>query len=188
MMDDIDFEKSATELASSQPPQDSQNLKFEREDWTSFRTVEGLQQKAGVAKDKLRRLVLKELADNGLDEGGKVHIGELSGGGYFVEDEGRGISALVITGDAPEIVRAVQLIEIDENLNRRELSPALRRSLSKQRALRGGAPGNETGLSWREGKGRQGAKSQNATEQTPAFIDARPRGCRREGERGKDPA
>ena len=30
-----------------------------------FRTVEGLQQKAGVPKDKLRRLVLKELADNG---------------------------------------------------------------------------------------------------------------------------
>ena len=37
------------------------NLKFEREDWTSFRTIEGLMQKAGVAKDKLRRLVLKEL-------------------------------------------------------------------------------------------------------------------------------
>jgi hypothetical protein len=35
-------------------------------------TVEGLQQKAGVAKSKLRRLVVKELADNGLDEGGKV--------------------------------------------------------------------------------------------------------------------
>ena len=43
------------------------------------------------------------------------------------------ISARIITGDAPEIVRVVQLIEIDENLNRRELSPALRRLLSKQR-------------------------------------------------------
>jgi hypothetical protein len=28
-------------------------LKFEREDWTAFRTIEGLQQKAGVARDKL---------------------------------------------------------------------------------------------------------------------------------------
>jgi hypothetical protein len=28
------------------------NLKFEREDWTSFRTIDGLQQKAGVAKGK----------------------------------------------------------------------------------------------------------------------------------------
>ena len=46
-------------------------------DWTSFRTIEGLQQKAGVAKSKLRRLVLKELTDNGLDENAKVRIGEL---------------------------------------------------------------------------------------------------------------
>jgi hypothetical protein len=41
-----------------------QNLKFEREDWTVFRTVEGLQQKTGGAQDNLTRLVLKELADN----------------------------------------------------------------------------------------------------------------------------
>jgi hypothetical protein len=62
-----------------------------RADWTSFRTVEGLQQKAGVAKSKLRRLVLKELTDNGLDEGAEVHIGDLPGGGYFIEDDGGGI-------------------------------------------------------------------------------------------------
>jgi hypothetical protein len=67
-------------------------LKFEREDWTSFRTVEGLMQKAGVAKDKLTRLVLKELADNALDTGAKVKIGRLSeDAGYFVEDSGSGI-------------------------------------------------------------------------------------------------
>jgi hypothetical protein len=36
------------------------------------------------------------------------------------------IAARVITGETPEIRRAVQLVEIDENLNRRELSPALR--------------------------------------------------------------
>jgi hypothetical protein len=82
------FEELPVELASSPAPQ---NLKFERADWTSFRTVEGLQQKAGVAKSKLRRLVLKELTDNGLDENAKVRIGELDGGGYFVEDDGRGI-------------------------------------------------------------------------------------------------
>ena len=69
----------------------SQNLKFEREDWTSFRTIEGLQQKAGVAKDKLRRLVLKEITDNGLDNGSDVRIGELPDGGYFIEDDGPGI-------------------------------------------------------------------------------------------------
>ena len=66
-------------------------MKFEREDWSLFRTVEGLQQKAGVAKDKLTRLVLKELADNGLDPGAGVEVGELPGGGYFVDDSGPGI-------------------------------------------------------------------------------------------------
>ena len=53
--------------SASQPP--TEILKFERADWTSFRTVEGLQQKAGVAASKLRRLVLKELTDNALDTG-----------------------------------------------------------------------------------------------------------------------
>jgi hypothetical protein len=66
-------------------------LKFEREDWALFRTVDGLQQKAGVPKEKLRRLVLKELADNALDESGQVLLGELDDGGYFIEDHGRGI-------------------------------------------------------------------------------------------------
>ena len=83
----LDFQKS-TQLPGFGP---SQNLKFEREDWTTFRTVEGLQQKAGVAADKLRRLVLKELTDNALDTGQAVRIGELPDGGYFVEDDGPGI-------------------------------------------------------------------------------------------------
>jgi hypothetical protein len=83
------FQKSPPALTSSPP---AENLKFEREDWSLFRTVEGLQQKAGVAKHNLFRLVLKELADNGLDEGTKVRIGSLPGnGGYFVEDDGHGI-------------------------------------------------------------------------------------------------
>ena len=60
------FENSGVDLASLNG---GQNLKFERADWTSFRTVEGLQQKAGVTASKLRRLVLKELTDNALDTG-----------------------------------------------------------------------------------------------------------------------
>jgi signal transduction histidine kinase len=76
--------------ADSSSQGDAQNLKFERADWTSFRTVEGLQQKAGVAQDKLIRLVLKELADNGLDAGAEVTVGEYDGG-FFVEDEGPGL-------------------------------------------------------------------------------------------------
>ena len=83
----LDFQNSSGLPRSAAP----QNLKFEREDWTSFRTVEGLQQKAGVVQDKLRRLVLKEITDNSLDTGAIVSVGTLSGGGYFIEDDGPGI-------------------------------------------------------------------------------------------------
>ena len=48
-------------------------------------------QKAGVSKDMLPRLVLKELADNGLDAGAVVKVGELPEGGYYVDDDGPGI-------------------------------------------------------------------------------------------------
>jgi DNA topoisomerase VI subunit B len=47
-----------------------------------------------VAKSKLPRLVLKELAENALDTGAKVKIGrlpEMEDAGYFVEDAGPGI-------------------------------------------------------------------------------------------------
>lgn len=69
---------------------------FEKEDWTTFRTIDGLQQKAGVSKDKLSKLVLKELADNALDAGAKVSVGELPEGGYFIEDDGPGIEPDVV--------------------------------------------------------------------------------------------
>jgi hypothetical protein len=86
-----DFENSAAALPWSPAPQAPQNLKFERPDWTAFRTLEGLQQKAGVPRHKLCRLVVKEITDNALDEADKARVGELPGGGYFVEDDGGGI-------------------------------------------------------------------------------------------------
>ena len=66
---------------------------FERADWTLFRTVEGLQQKAGVAARLLRRLVLKELGDNALDGGGHLGYGlvEADPDTFFVEDDGPGL-------------------------------------------------------------------------------------------------
>jgi ParB-like chromosome segregation protein Spo0J len=84
------------------------------------------------------------------------------------------ISARVITGETPEIVRAVQLIELDENLNLRELSPALRQLLTRQRKAlyQEEHPETKRGSGGGRAKARKGAKSQNATEQTPAFIDA----------------
>jgi hypothetical protein len=83
-----DFQKSRPVSASSLA---APNFKFEREDWTSFRTVDGLQQKAGVPKGRLRRLVLKELTDNALDSGAStVRVEPLATGGYVVEDNGPG--------------------------------------------------------------------------------------------------
>ncbi len=77
----------------SRPPneQNHRNFKFERPDWWLFRSVSTLPQKAGVPARRLRRLVLKELADNALDAGGEVEVGENDGGGYFVEDDGPGM-------------------------------------------------------------------------------------------------
>jgi hypothetical protein len=66
---------------------------FERQDWTLFRTVEGLQQKAGVPAAQLRRLILKELADNALDVG-SIRFGFMEGSNlskFFVEDDGPGL-------------------------------------------------------------------------------------------------
>jgi hypothetical protein len=87
------FENLEADLSSSA---DAQNLKFERADWTSFRTVEGLQQKAGVAPGRLRRLVLKELTDNALDTGTRANVGEIAGDGYFVEDQGPGLDSKAV--------------------------------------------------------------------------------------------
>jgi hypothetical protein len=79
------FQNSDADLASSIAPG---NLKFQREDWSLFRTVEGLQQRAGVSLEDLAPLVMKELTDNGLDTDTEVSVGKLPNGGYFVEDQG----------------------------------------------------------------------------------------------------
>ena len=87
-----DFEKSAAGTPRIASPGNLKKIQFEREDWQLFRTVEGLQQWAGVALERLASLVIKELADNGLDAGADVNVGELPNGrGYFIEDDGPGI-------------------------------------------------------------------------------------------------
>ncbi|MCB8820915.1 ATP-binding protein [Microvirga rosea] len=71
---------------SASLPVDSQQseFQFEREDWVLFRSVGTLSQKAGVPRQKLRRLVLKELVDNALDAGGAVVA-------FAMDDRGRHI-------------------------------------------------------------------------------------------------
>ena len=67
-------------------------ISFSRPDWTLFRSVATLPQRTGVSPDLLRRLVVKELADNALDSAGDVRVEELQGGGYVVEDDGPGVA------------------------------------------------------------------------------------------------
>jgi hypothetical protein len=65
---------------------------FEREDWTLFRSLTTLPQKAGVPRGMLPQLVCKELADNALDAAGACRVGLLDGeNGFYVEDDGPGI-------------------------------------------------------------------------------------------------
>src|SRR5262249_21325915 len=69
---------------------------FVREEWTLFRQIGTLSQKAGVPPERIRRLMVKELADNAADTGSECHVALLSDDGYVVEDHGPGI--------APELV------------------------------------------------------------------------------------
>jgi hypothetical protein len=98
---------SASRPARTRSPE----FTFEREDWTLFRSLSTLSQKAGVALDLLPRLVLKELADNALDAGATVRTGERDGGGGYLEDDGPGVA-----GDPADIARLFSI--------RRPLGPA----------------------------------------------------------------
>ncbi|KJD42489.1 hypothetical protein QD47_27955 [Paenibacillus terrae] len=62
------------------------------QDWTKFRNLETLPQKAGVSRDKLGLLVAKELADNALDHCGHCEVGYVEPNGFYVKDQGEGIN------------------------------------------------------------------------------------------------
>ena len=73
---------------------------FSRADWTLFRNLSTLSQKAGVPVKQLRRVVVKELVDNALDASGNVELGKTSDNTYWVQDRGPGIP-----GTAADIAR-----------------------------------------------------------------------------------
>ena len=82
----------ATSDTSQGAVENEPNLKMaERHDWALFRNIDGLQQKAGVSATRLRRLVLKELADNALDAGSRIDIGLIESDAFFIEDDGPGL-------------------------------------------------------------------------------------------------
>jgi hypothetical protein len=72
---------------------------FEREDWTAFRTLDGLCRKAGAAQEDLTRVVVKELVDNALDAAGDCELSSVDSV-VIVQDRGPGIP-----GDDREIAR-----------------------------------------------------------------------------------
>lgn len=73
-----------------------QQMIFESKDWQAFQSLETLTTMAGVSRDSLYKLVMKELADNALDVSERCRVGTLDGGGYYVEDNGNGIAAVDI--------------------------------------------------------------------------------------------
>ncbi len=65
---------------------------FVREDWTLFRTIEGLRQRAGVREGDLPKLAIKELADNAMDAAGSCVVGYDPAARVFsVQDSGPGL-------------------------------------------------------------------------------------------------
>lgn len=64
---------------------------FNRADWTLFRSLSTIGQKAGVGLHLLRRLVCKELTDNALDACGEGVSIERRGSLYIIQDQGPGI-------------------------------------------------------------------------------------------------
>ena len=95
------FEKTAgREIALSQVKTQQANapvFRVVRADTDLFATLDGLEMQTGVDRDRLRRLVLKELADNALDacdlagRGGRATIQKLDEHRYEITDEGDGI-------------------------------------------------------------------------------------------------
>ena len=74
------------------------DLLFVREDWQLYLDPTRLPQKAGCTKWRLRALVLKEIADNALDHGGKVTVERIDPDTWAIGDDGPGL-------DAEQIVR-----------------------------------------------------------------------------------
>jgi len=70
---------------------------FEREDWKLFRNIETLCQKAGVNRNNIPRLIVKELVDNALDVSLTCDIGLLDNkNGFYVRDYGNGIDETIL--------------------------------------------------------------------------------------------
>jgi hypothetical protein len=79
--------------------------------------IEGLQQRAGVPSRLLRRLVVKELVDNGLDNGGDVDIEEVPDG-YVITDRFGGLRFFKNGHLRPPPAQSRHLVAIASAVNR----------------------------------------------------------------------
>ena len=64
---------------------------FRREDWTLFRNIQTIGQKAGVPAEKIPHLVARELVDNALDIAGACQFDLLGDNRFYVQDAGPGL-------------------------------------------------------------------------------------------------
>src|SRR5687767_13384406 len=71
----------------------AQEVEFVRADWALFLHPDRLPQKAGCPRERLRAMILKELADNALDAraDAKVTVDELDPDTWTVADDGPGL-------------------------------------------------------------------------------------------------
>src|SRR3712207_5783201 len=66
-------------------------IEFVRADWALFLHPDRLPQKAGCPRERLRAMVLKELADNAPDAGAAVTIDQVDPDTWAVADGGPGL-------------------------------------------------------------------------------------------------
>lgn len=79
-----------TIVSKLNPPSKSADFQngFRREDWTLFRSLNTLGQKAGVPVHSLARLAMKEVVDNALDASGACTFDVTGAGAFWVENAG----------------------------------------------------------------------------------------------------
>jgi DNA topoisomerase VI subunit B len=93
---ETDAQVERLQSAAAAPRPDYAKLQVRRPDTALFGTLQGLQTVSGVSADRLRRLALKELADNALDAseaaGGRgAKVEKIDDDAYAIEDFGHGI-------------------------------------------------------------------------------------------------
>ena len=106
---------------------------FRHEDWTLFRTLTGLSQKAGVSRQQLPMVLVKELVDNALDASETCDFDLLDENGFFVEDDGPGFTwqnrtaTFDVTGDGGRGLALMHMYSSEMTFNDRGNRVELRR-------------------------------------------------------------